>query len=182
MKILHIAAMDQNRAIGKDGKIPWSCEEDLRRFKQITMGNAVLMGRKTWESLPAPLKGRLNIIVSRNEEFRNKIVKMKKDAGGSLDFIVAAASIKEGAEIAEESGYHELYIIGGGEIYRKTVPYCHELRFTVIDTEIKNADTHYPHLASDYFATIYTEEHDGYLFTDAIPAFQPQDIKTIEED
>jgi len=120
-----IVAMDEGRLIGKNGGLPWHLPEDLKHFKQLTTGHVVVMGRKTWESLPAkfrPLPGRLNVVVSRTP--------------ASIDApaeVLRAASPEEALLLACESASSErrVWIIGGAELYAATLPACDEVALTV---------------------------------------------------
>lgn len=107
-----IAAMSANRVIGVDGKIPWRLPEDMKFFKQTTLGHVILMGRKTFESLGRPLPGREHWVVSRGADFPG--VRMIRDL----------------TEIAEPADGRELFLIGGGELYAQLLPKCRELLLT----------------------------------------------------
>lgn len=113
-----IAAVDKRKRIACDGVIPWNIPEDLIRFKQITMDNAVVMGRKTWESLPAkPLKGRTNIVVSRN-----------------VDYWVEGENVMNALSLSDVmSVYEAAFIIGGAELYREALPYTDKVYLTRVD-------------------------------------------------
>ena len=119
--IIFIYACDLNGAIGKDGDLPWRQSSDLQHFKRITLGGTIVMGRKTWESLPGKLPGRRNIVMSRS--IRDDIEQMNYD------------------EVISLSEQHEVFIIGGGEIYNLFIDDVKELHRTLIDTKIENADT-----------------------------------------
>ena len=95
-----VAAMGKNRAIGLDGRMPWHLPAELQHFKQVTMGKAIVMGRKTWQSIGRPLPGRQNIVISRNSDF----IAIGADVVGSLE---AALEISESEEIM---------VIGGGQL------------------------------------------------------------------
>ena len=118
-----IVACDKNRAIGKDGDLPWRQSSDLKRFKQRTLGRPIVMGRKTWESLPGALPGRRNIVISRSS---------RDD--------VEVFSVEEVMELEEQ----EVCIIGGGEIYALFLPHVSIIELTIIDTEVEGADTWFP--------------------------------------
>ena len=121
-----IVAMDDDRLIGNNGALPWHLPEDVKHFKALTSGHIVVMGRKTWESIPSkfrPLPGRTNIVISRNP------------AALSVPVGVLLASSPEGAiEMASELAQpgQKIWIIGGAEIYRSTLPLCTELHLTVV--------------------------------------------------
>ncbi|MCY9737498.1 dihydrofolate reductase [Paenibacillus alvei] len=104
MNISIIVAMDENGGIGKDNKLPWHLPEDLKRFKQITTGHAVAMGRKTFESIGKPLPNRTNIVLTRDNEFK---------AEGCF----IAHTIEDAIRIAKSSGAQELFCIGGANVY-----------------------------------------------------------------
>jgi dihydrofolate reductase len=122
-----IAAMGKNRAIGLDGRMPWHIPAELQHFKQATMHKAILMGRKTWQSIGRPLPGRQNIVISRNP-----------------DFVATGAEVTDslkGALTASHS--NEIMIIGGGQLYELALPIAKRLVLTLIDIE-PEADTWFP--------------------------------------
>jgi len=122
-----IAAMGNNRAIGLDGAMPWHLPAELQHFKQATMGKAILMGRKTWQSIGRPLPGRQNIVISRNTAF----VAKGADVADSLDAAI---------EIAQAE---ELMVIGGGQLYTLALPLAQRMLLTLIDID-PAADTWFP--------------------------------------
>lgn len=123
-----IAAVDRNRAIGRDGAMPWHLPDDLRRFKQLTLGKTVVMGRKTALAIGRALPGRPNLVLTRND--------VAPFAGQR-----AIASIHAVQNLAQGQS---LMIIGGGEIYALTLPFATHLYMTEIDTEADNADAFFP--------------------------------------
>ena len=117
-EIVIIAAVAKNRVIGKDNTLIWNIPEDMAHFKALTSGQTVIMGRKTWESLPEkfrPLPGRLNVVVSRNADY---------DAPGA----VLAASLEEAMAKAENA--EEIFVIGGAELYNQALPLANRLYLT----------------------------------------------------
>ncbi len=128
-----IAAMSTNRVIGMDGKIPWRLPEDLKFFKQTTLGHVVLMGRKTFESLGRPLPGREHWVVSRGADFAG--VRMIRDL----------------PEISEPTDGRELFLIGGAELYAQLLPKCSDLLLTHVKGE----------LAGDVFFPPFEEMFDS---------------------
>jgi dihydrofolate reductase len=127
LTIAAIVAMDEGRIIGKDGALPWHLPEDLAHFKSLTSGHFVIMGRKTWDSLPAkfrPLPGRINIVVSRTPA-----------ALGLPEGTFGAASIDEAVQYAEAAARPEqkIWFIGGAELYKAALPLCDELHLTLVD-------------------------------------------------
>ncbi|MDE6237489.1 MAG: dihydrofolate reductase [Muribaculaceae bacterium] len=146
-----IVAMSRDGAIGKNGDLPWHLPEDLRHFKELTMGHAVIMGRKTWESLPKrPLPGRRNIVVSHNPGYATE---------GAETF----ASIEEAIEACDETPY----IIGGASVYSAALPYLTHLDITLIDATVDDADTFFPPLNDEEW--IVTEETGEMVSKKGIP-------------
>lgn len=146
MIISIIAAMSDNRVIGVDGKLPWDIPADLARFRNLTMGHAVLMGRKTFESIGHPLEGRKNIVVSRH---------MVKTEG-----VIVARTLQEG--IAAADGDEELFICGGEAVFREALPLCQRIYLTVVHGRYEG-DVHFPQPPCT-FAELHREE-----FTDGKP-------------
>ncbi len=132
-----IAACDRNWGIGKDGKLLVSIPADKKYFRVLTEGNAVIMGRKTLESLPGgkPLPNRPNIVVTSRTDF-------------SVSGVKAVHSPEEAVKAAMEAGTADIFVIGGGEIYRAMLPFCEEALITRIDYAY-DADTVFPDLDRD---------------------------------
>ncbi len=127
-----VVAMGRDGSIGRHGGIPWRIREDLKHFKELTMGHPVIMGRKTWESLPRrPLPGRRNIVVTRNAEY---------EAMGAE----TASSVEEAISMCPPSEVP--VIIGGEQIYRQALPYCTLLHVTAVDLEVPDADAFFPEI------------------------------------
>jgi dihydrofolate reductase len=122
--IIFVYACDLKGAIGKDGDLPWKQSTDLQHFKRVTLGGTIVMGRKTWESLPGKLPGRRSIVMSRSQ--RDDVEVMSYD------------------EVLLLSQEQDVYIIGGGEIYRLFIDDVKELHRTIIQTEVEDADTFAP--------------------------------------
>jgi dihydrofolate reductase len=123
-----IVAMAQNGVIGRDNTLPWRLPEDLRRFKAITMGKSILMGRKTFESIGKPLPGRLNFVLTRNRDWH-------------ADGVVVVGSVDEALQKVRESD--ELIAIGGAEIYRLFMPFARRIYLTQVHAEVPG-DTIFP--------------------------------------
>jgi dihydrofolate reductase len=134
VKLAIIVAQDKNRAIGINNKLPWHLPEDLRYFKRVTMGKPIIMGRNTFESIGRPLPGRVNIVVSRQEDYAPEGVKVV----GSLE---AAAELAE--SICLIDGVDEAMIIGGSQIYAQAINNADRLYLTEVDAEI-NGDAWFP--------------------------------------
>ena len=127
-----IFACDKRNAIGKDGDLPWRQSTDLQHFKRITLGGTIVMGRKTWESLPGKLPNRRHLVMTKR--LRNDIDTTSFDA---------VMKLAEGEEI---------FIIGGGEIYRLFLPHVDKIHRTVIQCEVDKADTFAPELNEEEFS------------------------------
>ena len=132
-----IVAMAENRVIGNAGTIPWHLPEDFKFFKATTMGHAILMGRKTYESIGKPLPGRENIVLSRT---------MLETPG-----VTVIRSIDELKEPEFTQGGRDLFVIGGEEIYRLLLPRVQELYVTKVPRTI-DGDTHFPEFESQFDA------------------------------
>ena len=128
MRIAMIAAMANNRVIGKDNQMPWHLPEDLRHFKAMTLGKPVIMGRKTFESIGRPLPGRHNIVISRQKNY-------------AVDGVTVVTSFDEAKVAAGEC--EELVIIGGGQLYRSLLSQADTLYLTEIALEVEG-DTEFP--------------------------------------
>ncbi len=124
--------MSLNRVIGKDGKIPWHIPEDFRWFKQTTLGQAVLMGRKTFESLGKPLPGRRNLVVTRGAEIPG--VEMVRDLEG----------------FRPEDYPGDVWVIGGGEIYRQMLARCESIYLSIIPRFVENGDAFFPEFEDQF--------------------------------
>ncbi|MFV8408937.1 type 3 dihydrofolate reductase [Vibrio owensii] len=144
MIISMIAAMADNRIIGKDNQMPWHLPADFAWFKRCTMGKPVVMGRKTYESIGRPLPGRLNIAISR-------------DASLSIEGVTTVTSIEQALEVAGE--VEEVMIIGGGAIYAACLPMANKLYVTHIEAEI-DGDTQFPDWGTEFKET-YSEAYQA---------------------
>ena len=129
-----IVAVSENGVIGRDGAMPWRLSTDLKRFKAITLGKPVIMGRKTWDSIGRALPGRLNIVITRDPSF----------AGAGA---VTAHSFAQAKTIAEQNanelGVDGIFVIGGGEIFKQALPFANRMHITEILDTIEG-DTFFP--------------------------------------
>lgn len=138
MRITLVVAIAENGVIGRDGGLPWRLSTDMKRFKETTMGNPIVMGRKTWESFPKrPLPGRLNIVVTRDRNYRAE----DAEVAGSLDEALTLARIR-GRCMA---GAEDVFIIGGGEIYRQAMDRADRLDVTHVLGPVEG-DTRFPEI------------------------------------
>lgn len=148
-----IAAISENdRGIGKDNDLLWKIPADLKRFKEITFGHPIIMGRKNFESIGRALPGRMNIIVTRDTEYRR-------------ENCVIAHSIEDAIARAKMLDQEEVFIIGGGEIYTQALPMTDRLYLTLIHAE-KPADVFFPDYSE--FVNVISEEkgeHEGIPYT-----------------
>ena len=144
MIISMIAAMADNRIIGKDNQMPWHLPADFAWFKRCTMGKPVVMGRKTYESIGRPLPGRLNIVISR-------------DASLFIEGVTTVTSIEQALEVAGE--VEEVMIIGGGAIYAACLPMANKLYVTHIEAKIEG-DTQFPDWGNEFKET-YSEAYQA---------------------
>ncbi len=132
MQISIIVATAQGNAIGRKGDLLFHISADLRRFKEITMGHPIIMGRKTFESFPkGPLPGRQNIVITRQEDYHHDGITV---VGSFSDALTAA------------NGVDEAFVIGGGEIYREAINHASKLYLTEIDATVDDADTFFPEI------------------------------------
>lgn len=127
MKISLIAAMASNGVIGRNNSLPWHLPGDLNYFKRTTMGNSIIMGRKTWESIGRPLPGRTNIVVTRDTAYATDGARVVH----SLEEAVRLAS-----NIAEIDGSKEAFVIGGAELYAQAMPLADRLHLTRIHADV----------------------------------------------
>ncbi|MEM7300187.1 MAG: dihydrofolate reductase [Pseudomonadota bacterium] len=147
-KLVHVVAFAKANVIGADGDMPWRLSTDLKRFKALTTGKPVIMGRKTFESIGKPLPGRHNIVVTRDTGF----VVDGVDRVSSLPAALANAERE-----ASRTDADEICIIGGGEIFRQTIDQAEKLYVTHIDAA-PEGDTHYPTITDDDWKVLQEEQ------------------------
>jgi dihydrofolate reductase len=146
-----VAAVARNGCIGKDGTLPWRIAEDMQRYRRITMGKVVVMGRKTWESIPAkfrPLPGRINVVVTRNPDYP---VPDGVERAPSLEAALAAHAREE------------VIVNGGGEIYARAMPRADALDITHVDRDV-DGDTFFPAIDPVVWRETWREDHEGFAF------------------
>jgi dihydrofolate reductase len=145
MIISHLVAASLNNVIGKDNKIPWHLPNDLKFFKNQTWGMPVVMGRKTYESLDKPLPGRINIVVTKKPDWKR-------------DDVITVNTIDDGIRKACDTDCKEVFIIGGGEIFKQSMEIANRLFITRIDTTIEG-DTFYPDFDKTKWKLISADPH-----------------------
>nr|AIA14597.1 Dihydrofolate reductase [uncultured bacterium] len=158
LRVSALVAMDENRIIGSNNQLPWHIPEDLKRFKELTTGHTVVMGRKTYESIPGkvrPLPNRKNVVVSRTPE--------SLDVPAGVD---AISSVKEWLDSCREGTVvlpsPEIWIIGGAQIYEETKSLWDELYLTVVHST-HQGDVYFPRF-EDSFELVSQEDRPGYSF------------------
>lgn len=127
MQLSLIVALAENGIIGRDGDLPWHLSADLQRFKRLTMGGAILMGRKTWESIGRPLPGRRSIVISRQSDYHT-----------GFDEVIVTANLDDALSHARshESAEEEAFVIGGARIYEMCLPRTDRLYVTRVHAEV----------------------------------------------
>lgn len=135
MELILIAAMAQNRVIGKNNKIPWHIPEEMKYFKEKTMGHALIMGRKTFESIETPLPGRLNVVLSRKKGLH------------SHGFLFAD-SLEKGIECCRD--YEKIFILGGQDLFRESMKIADTILLSILDQEYEG-DTFFPQIPMEQF-------------------------------
>lgn len=144
-EIILIAALAKNRVIGRENALPWRLPEDLKHFKATTLGHTLLMGRKTWESLPGLLPERRHLVVTRQP-----------------DYVAAGAEVVHSlmAGFDRLAGTDKVFVVGGGDVYRQALPWAHRLILTEIDLE-PAGDTWFPDLSPADWQETAREPHTG---------------------
>lgn len=142
MRISIIAAMSRNRVIGRDNRLPWRLPADLARFKKLTMGRCLLMGRKTFESIGRPLPGRTTIVITRQKDYAPADVRVAHSLEEAL-----------GKAIGDE-----VFIAGGAEIYRQALPLADRLYLTVIQKSFEG-DAYFPELDKSSWQLVWEADH-----------------------
>jgi dihydrofolate reductase len=130
MNVSLIAALATNDVIGRDSQVPWRLSTDLKRFKALTMGHHLIMGRKTYESVGKPLPGRTNVVITRQ-------------SGYAPDGVLVVHSVEEALDVARRAGETLAFIAGGAEIYRQAIHRAHRMDLTRVHAEV-DGDTFFP--------------------------------------
>ncbi len=150
-RISLIAAIGNNRELGKANELLWRLPDDMKRFKEITIDHPVIMGRKTWESIPEkyrPLPGRTNLVVTHQ-----------------VGYVAEGATVVDGVSDAfyaaqKAEGASETFVIGGGDLYASALPYATRLYLTLVDASDSDADTFFPAYAIEFTKIISEESHE----------------------
>jgi dihydrofolate reductase len=149
MRISIIVAAAENGIIGRDGGLPWHLSDDLRRFKRLTMGHTIIMGRRTWESIGRALPGRRTIVVSRNPELQIDVADVE-----------AVTSLDSALEFAAGSGEDEAFIVGGAELYREALGRVDRIYLTRVCATV-DGDTSFPDVAWNEWQLVESQQHDA---------------------
>ncbi len=159
------AISEKTRALGYKNTLLWHLPEDLKRFKKITTGNPIIMGRKTFDSIGKALPNRLNIVVTKNTEWKEKDVVKAPSLKEALD--LGRAYIRDRAQTPENQK-NEIFIIGGGEIYAQALPYADKLYLTLVRSDLKG-DVFFPEwnqiLSKEIFREAHTDPKTGVEYT-----------------
>ncbi len=154
MKTSIIVAMGRNREIGAKNKLLWKIPEELKRFKEITTGHPIVMGRKTYESIGRVLPNRTNIIITR-------------DANYSVEGAVITHSLEEAVEKSKDSeGSQEIFIIGGAQIFEQALPIADKLYVTLVDADFPEADSFFPEYEDEFTKEVFEQDQEsaGYRY------------------
>jgi len=146
MNFATVVAHDKNRLIGGNNKILWHLPEDLKNFKKLTLNSVVIMGRKTFESIGKPLPKRLNVVLTKDKDFRPNNCIVYDDIREVI------------RDFAEE---YQVFIIGGGEIYKQFFPHIKRIYVSLVDGEYIG-DTYFPEYTSDEWKCLFEEQKEGF--------------------
>jgi dihydrofolate reductase len=141
--IILIAAVAENNALGKDNQLVWHLPTDFKRFKTLTSGHYILMGRKTFESFPRPLPNRTHIIITRQKNY-------------TYEGCLVASSIEKALEMAPKD--EDIYVIGGGEIYKQSIDIADKIEITKVHSTFE-ADTYFPEIDAKKWKLVFEEHH-----------------------
>jgi dihydrofolate reductase len=150
VKLVIIAAIAKNRVIGKDGKLPWHISDDLKRFKRLTSGHAILMGRRTYESLGQPLPHRRNVVLTSRP----------------IPGVETYPSLPEALNALKDQ--ERVFVIGGGNVFSQLIEHADALYLTHVERDVQG-DVFFPpyeHLIGKIFRLVAREDHNGYAFLD----------------
>ena len=145
MIISLIVAMDENRAIGVNNRVPWHLPDDLKRFKTLTMEHHIIMGRKTYESIGKTLPGRTNVVITRQQDYQP-------------DDCLIVHSVDEAIDLVEDRGETEAFIIGGGEIFKQSLVLADRIYLSIVHTTVQ-AEVYFPQLDEPQWTEIESSHH-----------------------
>ncbi|HYK08927.1 MAG TPA: dihydrofolate reductase [Candidatus Eisenbacteria bacterium] len=168
MRISAIAIISKNRGLGKDNKLLFHIPGELPRLKQITMGHPLIMGRKTYESIGHPLPGRLNVVITKDVNFKAEGVvvvhSLQEAIQEGIKYYVSSSKYEEkeksnipNTQYLIRNTEQELFILGGGQIFKEALPLTDRLYLTIVDTEVP-ADVFFPEYEKEFTKVIEKEE------------------------
>ncbi len=161
MTVVLIAAVGRNGVIGRDNDLPWRIREDLQHFKQLTLGHTLVMGRKTYASIGRPLPGRRTVVVTRQPDWSAPGVEVAHSVEEALKLADSNETPAADGEFHPAGG--DIYVAGGGEIYRQALPYADRLELTEVD-QSPAGDTTFPTLDPTHWTETARTPHDGFTF------------------
>jgi dihydrofolate reductase len=161
MSVILIAAVGSNGVIGRDNDLPWRIREDLLHFKELTLGHTLVMGRKTYDSIGRPLPGRRTVVVTRQPDW-------------SADGVEVAHTLDDALKLADGN---DLYVAGGGEIYRQALPYADRLELTEVD-QSPAGDITFPTFARSEWQETCRDPHEGFTFVTYLRQLSGSDVLT----
>ncbi|WP_456440580.1 dihydrofolate reductase [Psychroserpens sp.] len=142
-----IVAAGENNAIGKDNDLIWHLSDDLKRFKSLTNGHHIIMGRKTFESFPKPLPNRIHIVITRQSDYQ------------APQGVIVVNNLDDAIDAAKSD--KQPFIIGGGEIYKQSISLAHKIELTRVHSSFKNADTYFPEINDSQWQEVNRATHDA---------------------
>lgn len=175
MRVTVVAAVGRDGVIGALGDLPWRIPADLRRFKALTLGSTLVMGRRTFDSIGRPLPGRRTIVVTRQPDWHADGVSVAHSLTEALELAGVAEDVPEevpedapdggGEAVAERTAdaAADVFVVGGGEIYALALPLADRLEITEVD-QGPAGDTFFPPIASSTWVEVERQEHEGYAF------------------
>jgi dihydrofolate reductase len=163
-----LVAVAENGVIGCRGALPWHLSADLRRFKRLTMGHTIVMGRKTWESIGRPLPGRRMVVVSRQAAYQ---------ANGAR----VVSSLPQAFEMVRESGAQQPFVVGGAQIYRQALPLASRLYLTRVLVDVAG-DSHFPEFSPVDWQLVESEAHAADASNDHPYCFEVYQRREDEHD
>lgn len=157
MKISLIAAIGKNRELGRDNKLLWNIPEDLQRFKEITNGHPIIMGRKTFDSIGRVLPNRTSIVITRDPQSVQESLSYMKNS----ELVKVASSLDEAIdEAAKAPGNEEIFIIGGGQIFELAMRRADKLYLTLVEKSYPDADAYFPKYGE--FSVVESKKNSTY--------------------
>ncbi|WCO02103.1 dihydrofolate reductase [Psychroserpens ponticola] len=142
-----IVAAGENNAIGKDNDLIWHLSDDLKRFKSLTNGHHIIMGRKTFESFPKPLPNRIHIVITRQSNYK------------APEGVIVVNSLEDAIDASKND--KQPFIIGGGEIYKQSIPLVDKIELTRVHSNFENADTYFPEIDTSQWREVSRTTHDA---------------------